>query len=59
MAVKVREKGEVYPLAAHPEPRRRRDDDEWVIVERPRWFEDLARPPYEPRADRATEVERR
>ena len=29
------------------------------IVERPRWFEDLARPPYERGEDRNAEVERR
>jgi hypothetical protein len=56
MAVKVREKEDVYLPVAHPETRRGGDDD---IVERPRWFEDLARPPYKPRADRVAEVERR
>jgi len=59
MAVKAREKEEVYPVVAHAEARCRRDDGDRTIVERPRWFEDLARPPYKPRGNRVAEAKRR
>jgi hypothetical protein len=58
MAVKAREKEDAHPSVAHPATRRRNEGD-YIIVERPRWSEDLARPPYEPRESRVAEVERR
>jgi hypothetical protein len=58
MAVKAREKEDAHPSVAQLETRRRRNDGNRIIVERPRWSEDLARPPYEPRESRVAEVER-
>ena len=57
MAVKVREKEVVNRGVARREAPRGQADS--AILERPRWSEDLARPPYEPRESRDAEVEQR
>ena len=62
MAVKVHEEADVKPRPRRLETRRRQDDEparERIIVERPRWFEDLARPPYKAREPGVAEVEQR
>jgi hypothetical protein len=57
MAVKVREKEVVNRGVTRHEARRGQAGP--TILERPRWSEDLARPPYEPRESRVAEVEQR
>jgi len=73
MAVKAHEEAGVYPRLRRLEIRRRQDDEriaaheigrderarECFIVEKPRWFEDLARPPYEPRENGVAELVQR
>jgi len=73
MAVKAHMEADVFPRLRRLESRRRQDDEriaareigrderarEGIIVERPRWYEDLARPPYEPRENGVAEAEQR
>jgi hypothetical protein len=62
MAVKAHEEADVKPRLRRVETRRRQDDErarEYIIVERPRWFENLARPPYRPRENGVAEVDQR
>jgi hypothetical protein len=72
MAAKAREEDDMYPTV-RPLHLRRFPDDERIaareirddlrardcIVERPRWFEDLARPPFKRRESLVAEVGRR
>jgi len=57
MPVKAREK-QAAAIGSR-ESRRNETARDRVIVERPRWLEDLARPPYRPPEERVTEAERR
>jgi hypothetical protein len=57
VAVKAREKQDAS--IASREIRRNAQPHDRVIVERPRWLEDLARPPYKAPEKRVTEADRR